>query len=269
MTLDVEIICIGNELLIGKIMNTNAHWLAQQITGLGAKVRRITVIQDVIEEIAVAVNEAANRKPNFLITTGGLGPTFDDKTLQGIALALNQKLTVNPAALEMVKAKCAEYSKKIGLTAEVEMTSPRIKMAVMPENTQIIVNPIGTAPSIRADIDTTAVFVLPGVPREVEAIFTQSIAPLIKEAVGSGIFCQKSIFANIIESRLAPLIDTVMKDNVGVYIKSHPMGFGGKPRVELHLTMTDQAEFKPAEALEKAAKELCVLIEADGGTIST
>ncbi len=105
MTIDIEIICIGNELLIGKIKDTNAHYLAKQVTQLGANVKRITVIQDIIEEIAKTINEAIARKPQFIITTGGLGPTFDDKTLQGIAEALNRKLEVNPKALVMVKQR--------------------------------------------------------------------------------------------------------------------------------------------------------------------
>jgi len=105
-------------------MNTNAHWLAQQLTTLGASVRRITVIQDIVEEIADTINETVARKPQFLITTGGLGPTFDDKTLQGVAKALNQRLVVNPKALEMVRERCVEYAKKRGLPTEIEMTPP-------------------------------------------------------------------------------------------------------------------------------------------------
>jgi nicotinamide-nucleotide amidase len=267
LTVDVEILCIGNELLIGKIMNTNAHWLAQQITASGANVRRITVIQDIVEEIERAINEVAARKPQFLITTGGLGPTFDDKTLQGVAAALNQKLTVNPQALEMVKARCLEYFKKRGLKPDLEMTPPRLKMATMPENIEVVVNPVGTAPAARADIAGTILFVLPGVPREMEAIFTQTIAPLIKQA-GSSVFCQHSIFTeSIIESVLAPLIDEVMRDNPGVYVKSHPLPSGGKALEELHLTMNASRESKPEEVVKKAAAQLIDLIEANGGTI--
>ncbi len=114
MTVDIEIICIGNELLIGKIKDTNAHYLAKQATQLGANVKRVTVIQDTIEEIACTINEAIARKPQFIVTTGGLGPTFDDKTLQGIAKALNRKLEVNPKALAMVKAKMRRIRQKTG-----------------------------------------------------------------------------------------------------------------------------------------------------------
>jgi len=140
-------------------------------------------------------------------------------------------------------------------------------MATMPENIEIVINPIGTAPAARANIDGATLFVLPGVPAEMEAIFTQTIAPMIKEASGSGVFCQQSVFSeDIIESRLAPLIDEVMRDNPGVYVKSHPLRSEGKAKEELHLTINACQESKPADAIKKAANQLIGLIEANGGT---
>jgi nicotinamide-nucleotide amidase len=269
LTVKIEIICVGNELLIGKIKDTNAHYLAKQATQLGANVKRVTVIQDTVEEIASAICEAMARKPRFIITTGGLGPTFDDKTLQGIAKALNLELEVNPKALAMVEQKCIEYAKKRQLSMEIDLTPPRVKMATLPKKTEVVNNPIGTAPGVHVDVQGTALFALPGVPMEMEAIFNENIAPLIKQAVGCSVFCERSIFAdNIMESRLAPLIDKVMTDNEGVYVKSHPIRTENKPHVELHLSITARQEQMPAEKLIKAAKELAILIEATGGSVS-
>ncbi|MCW4004338.1 MAG: molybdopterin-binding protein [Candidatus Bathyarchaeota archaeon] len=266
MAIDMEVICVGNELLIGKIPNTNAHWLAKQATQLGVNVKRVTVVQDLIDEIANSICEAIARKPRFIITTGGLGPTFDDKTLQGIARALNRKLEVNPAALEMVKQRIIEYAKKRQMPTETELTPPRVKMATFPEKTEPIINPIGTAPVAKANVDDTVLFALPGVPSEMEAIFTQTIKPLLKEAVGCNMFCEQSIFVeDIMESRLAPLIDQVMSENEGVYIKSHPMLTEIKPRIEAHLTTIASPEEEPARKIFKAATELCRLIEQNNG----
>lgn len=265
----MEIVCVGNELLIGKIKDINAHYLAKQATQLGANVKRVTVIRDIVEEIASTICEAIARKPQFIVTTGGLGPTFDDKTLQGIAKALNRKLEVNPKALSIVKRKCVEYAKKRQLPTEIELTPPRVKMATLPEKTEPVNNPIGTAPGVRVDVQGTVLFALPGVPVEMEAIFNETIAPLIKQAVGSSVFCERSIFAdNIMESRLAPLVDKVMSGNEGVYVKSHPMRTKNKPHVELHLTIIATKENKPSAKLLKAAKELASLIENNGGLVS-
>ena len=261
---DIEIICIGNELLIGKIKNTNAHWLATQITKLGATVTRITVIQDIVEEIGRTINETKARKPSFIITTGGLGPTFDDKTLQGVGNALGLEMEVNPVAFEFVKQRTFEYLKKRGMPLNVEMTPPRVKMATFPEGTDPITNPIGSAPAMRTVINETVLFVLPGVPAEMEAIFKDTIAPEIAQAVGEGVFCQLSLFVEgIFESRLAPLIDAVMKANKDVYIKSHPL-IG---HIELHLTIRASQNHNPAEMLLKASKEMVKLIEQNNGKV--
>ncbi len=265
MTVDLEIICVGNELLIGKVLNTNAHWLGKQATNLGANVKRITVVQDIVDEMADVFCEVLARKPQFIISTGGLGPTFDDKTLQGVAKAFDRKLEVNESALAMVKAKYVEYVKKRNLPLG-EMTPARLKMATLPEKTEPIINPVGTAPGVRVDLKGTVLFVLPGVPSEMEAIFTQTIAPLLKIAVGDRVFCEKSLFLeDIMESQLAPLIDKVMAANGGVYIKSHPMGRESKSHIEIHLTVAAKAEEKPKEMLAKAMRELASLVEENGG----
>ena len=266
MTVELEIICVGNELLIGKTLNTNAHWLGKQATDLGANVKRITLVQDIVDEIANIVQEAIVRKPQFIITTGGLGPTFDDKTLEGITKALNRKLEINQKALVMVKKKYKEYAGKRQLPTIIELTPPRVKMATIPEKTEPIKNPTGTAPGVRVDLEGTVLFALPGVPSEMEAIFTETVAPLLKQVVGDRVFCEKSMFLdNMMESRLAPLIDKVMSANKGVYIKSHPMGAENKPHIEIHLTIAAKAEEKPMKMLEKAMRQLSILVEENGG----
>ena len=122
MTRDMEIISVGNELLIGKVPNTNVQWLAKRATTLGITVKRVTVIPDDVDETARAIRETLKRKPQFVVTTGGLGPTFDDKTLESIAKALKRRLKVNQVALEMVKEKYQTYAGKKGSNSCAEPT---------------------------------------------------------------------------------------------------------------------------------------------------
>lgn len=269
LTVTVEVICIGNELLIGKVENTNAGWLAKQITQLGANLTRVTVIQDIIQEIAAAINESAERNPRFIITTGGLGPTFDDKTMQGLAVALNSKLEVNPEALTFVKKRVTEYARKRGYSTEIQLTPAGVKMATLPQKAMVVNNPVGSAPAVQAYMTETVLFTLPGFPHEMQAIFNESIATLIKKAVGEDVFCERSLFIeNIFESKLAPLIDQVMSNNAGVYVKSHPLKSEGKAHVELHLTMVASRNCDPEGKLEKAALEFAELIAANGGVVT-
>jgi molybdenum cofactor synthesis domain-containing protein len=268
MTVEMELVCVGNELLIGKVVNTNASWMGKRATSLGVAVKRITVVADVIDEMSAAFQEVLARKPNFVVVTGGLGPTFDDKTLEGLAKALNRKLTLNTEALAMVQAKYLEYTKTRNIP-QGNLTPAQAKMATLPQGSTPVVNPVGTAPGVRIDVDGSVLFSLPGVPREMEAIFEASIAPLLRQAAGDVGFFELSIYADgIMESVLAPLIDEVMHDNPLVYIKSHPKARESKPHMELHLSTSGKPSDNPTQRLAKAAVELSALIAKVGGTVT-
>lgn len=263
----MEIICVGNELLIGKTLNTNAHWMAKRATSLGIMVKRITIVSDDVDEIANAVCEALQREPLFIITTGGLGPTFDDKTLEGIAKALNSKLEVNEKALEMVREKYEAFI-KTGRIEKAELTSPRVKMATLPKGAEPLSNPIGTAPGIIIKVNETFLIALPGVPSEMEAIFENAVAPLLRKEGEGNLFFEANIYADgIMESVLAPLIDRVMHDNPYAYIKSHPKGEEGKPHIEIHFSTTAKDAKTAKDRLGKAIIQLSELIEKNGGKI--
>lgn len=263
LELKMEIICVGNELLIGKTLNTNANWLAKRATSLGISVKRISTVRDTIHEIKEIVREALNRKPRFVIITGGLGPTHDDKTLAGVAEALNRKLVVDDRALNMVRAKY-EALLRVGRIETIELTPARVKMATIPEGAMLMPNPVGTAPGVRLKLDDCLLIVLPGVPTEMKAIFQESVTPLIMAISGDLKFFEKSIYVSgIIESALAPLIDLVMRENPYVYIKSHPKGAENKLYIELHLS-TKVPNSKTAEQyLNNAGRQILNLIKKD------
>lgn len=263
----MELICVGNELLIGKTLNTNAYWLARRATSLGIMVTRISVVRDDTDEIISAVREALRRKPKFVITTGGLGPTFDDKTSEGIARALKRRLEVNEKALKMVKEKYEAYA-RAGRIQSLELTPPRVKMANLPEGAEPLANPVGTAPGVVIGVRGTFVIALPGVPSEMEAIFEESVVSMLKKEAGELVFSETSIYADdIMESTLAPLIDKVMRDDSNVYIKSHPRGEEKKPHLEIHFS-TVAKDFKTAKnRIEKTIAQLSELVTRAGGKI--
>src|ERR1044071_10323926 len=122
----IEILCIGNELLSGITLNTNAHWLSKKITRIGGFVRKVTVIRDDLNEINFALTDSLKRKPDLIIVCGGLGPTYDDKTLLGIGKALKKRLILNNVALDMVKKSYSARHQK------VKINNARLKMAIIP-----------------------------------------------------------------------------------------------------------------------------------------
>ncbi len=268
MDRSVEIICIGNELLTGKTLNTNAQWLGKRITTLGLNVSRITIVGDDVNEISNITREALQRKPIFIITTGGLGPTFDDKTLEGIAKALNCPLQIHEDALKMIEKKYQQYVEEGLVKERVELTSPRIKMATLPKGASPLPNPIGTAPGVLLNQNNVTIVALPGVPPEMEAIFDNSVAPLLKEISGNITFYETSIsVTGIMESEISPFIDKTMHDNPLVYIKSHPHGGEGVPHLELHFSTTAQNSNIAKKHVGRALLQITELIQARGGKI--
>lgn len=252
MNYNAEILSIGNELLIGKTINTNATWLARKLTILGYNVKRIIVVPDDIDEIVNAIHESLSRKPKVIIMTGGLGPTYDDKTSEALAKALNKPWVINEGAFEMVKRK---YD-KMGL----EMTQHRLKMAKMPKGSKALPNPVGTAPGILIENNGTLIVALPGVPQEMKDIFELHVESILKEAGPKLFFFEKSIIIKgMPESSLAPILDEIMKETPNVYIKSHPSGSESKePIIEIHFTASGS---KLENAKERVEKALEVLVE--------
>jgi len=263
----IEIICVGNELLIGKTLNTNAHWLAKRVTSLGLSVRRITTVGDEVEEISGAVRETIQRKSNFVITTGGLGPTFDDKTLEGIAKALQRQLEIHDQAFKMLEEKYRKFVEE-GRMEKLELTPPRVKMARLPEGAEPLFNPVGTAPGVVMKHNETTIVALPGVPHEMKAIFEESLVPILKKAAGKATFFETSIdVTGCMESTIAPLIERVMHDNPYVYIKSHPKFEERIPHLEFHLSTTAEESKTARKLVGKALVQLSEMIQEKGGKI--
>ena len=263
----VEIVCVGNELLIGKTLNTNAQWLTKRVTTLGLNTRRVTVVSDDINEISLAISEAIQRSPAFILTTGGLGPTFDDKTLEGLAKALDTGIEVNEEALRMVKEKYLSYAQE-GRMDAAQLTPHRMKMAKLPNGSKPLPNPVGTAPAVVAEHQNVTIIALPGVPSEMKSIFDESVAPLLKQAAHGVTFFETSIESSkVMESEMAPLIDKVMHGNPQVYIKSHPKGTERVPRIEFHLSTTAKDSSTARKRVSNALLELTELIQGKGGKI--
>ncbi len=268
MAFSTEIICIGRELLIGKTVNTNGNWLAKRITSSGGTVTRINVVDDNVDDIASILRESMERRNDYVITVGGLGPTFDDKTLQGVAKAFGRKLTVNDKALEMVEDKYRSYVAE-GRIGQFELTSSRVKMAKLPEEAEPLPNPVGTAPGVKIKWGKKTIISLPGVPSEMKTIFEDSVLPTLKKATGNLTFLEAGMkVTSVVESELAPIIDDVMNGNPYVYIKSHPQGAERIPRIEFHLSTTAKNFTVARNRLKKALSQLSKMIKKKGGKIN-
>ena len=265
-----EIICIGNELLLGTIDNTNARWISKEVAAAGGFVKRISVVGDEIDEISLAIKESLDRKPDWLIITGGLGPTYDDKTLEAVAVALGSNLFLENSAVEMLKKSYARYS------SNYKMDEIRLKMARIPNGAIPIQNPVGTAPSIilknRNDSANTNIVCLPGVPKEMEAIFIENILPKIKEIIGEFNIIEGNYeVIGASEAELAPALSDIVESNPrdSIYVKTHPRGYteDNKPKLRIQIISKGKDESKVQLRYNNISNTLIEVIKKLNGTV--
>jgi len=258
----IEIISIGNELLTGHTLNTNAHWIAKQTTSVGGIVKRVTVVRDEIDEIVSSMRGSLRREVDWIIISGGLGPTYDDKTLQGLARALGQKLVLNKEAVAMLKRK---YSK----TLNPSLTAARMKMATLPTRAKPLDNPVGHAPAVMVKHGSCIIFSLPGVPEEMMSIFAKHVMPVLKHKMGKLVRIETSFeTTNVTESFIAPYLDRVVAHNPKVYIKSHPRGYRkGISTLHVNLACESSSRKSANRYLRKAVREMKQSILDAGGKI--
>lgn len=168
----VEIISIGDELLIGQTVNTNATWLGTEFSLRGGSVHHTTVIRDIKEDILEAIDRAFSRV-DVIIVTGGLGPTKDDITKYTLCEYFNTELVLNEEVLIRVKGFFEARDR--------EMLDVNIKQAEMPENALVLNNEMGTASGMWFDHNEKVLISLPGVPYEMKHLMTERAFPLLME----------------------------------------------------------------------------------------
>jgi len=197
----VEILSIGTELLLGNIVNTNARWIAEQLSTLGLNHFRQTTIGDNAERLSNLIKEISKRS-NLLITTGGLGPTPDDLTTESIAKAFDKPLFAREPIWEEIK-------KKLGNKKSCIENSSLKKQCWFPEDAQIINNPKGTAPGMMwQPKENFMILTFPGVPDEMKAMWEESAYNFIKKNFSDGnIFFSNTLkLINIGEATVAERI---------------------------------------------------------------
>jgi nicotinamide-nucleotide amidase len=227
----VEIYAIGNELLVGQVLDTNTHWLIKSLTAIGAHVQRAAMLRDDYTQIGEALQAAVRRGPRLILTTGGLGPTDDDLTLRAIAQAFDRPMSLHPVAVEWVRQRYA-YIATIRENFDPSMTPARTKMAFFPEGSTPIPNPDGAAPAMLLELGHTAIVSLPGVPSEMKRIFSDTLQPALAATVGAGGYIERMIVLDRgDESRIAPVLQLVQERHPSVYLKSRGQVLDDGPRL--------------------------------------
>ncbi len=211
----VELICVGTEILLGDIVNTNAAYLSKELAALGVNMYLQTVVGDNDRRLSELFSEAWKRS-DIVILGGGLGPTEDDLTKETVCNALNLKL------VEDLKAR--ENIDRILTSLGHKPTSNNYKQALVPDKSIVMYNDNGTAPGLIIEKDGHTAVLLPGPPNEMKPMFQKYVVPYIRsktqEVLVSAVIKECGIGESALETMLLDIIDSQTNPTVATYAKT-------------------------------------------------
>jgi nicotinamide-nucleotide amidase len=244
----IELLTIGDELLLGFTIDTNAAYLARTLAAIGVEIVHRATVGDDADQIAAAVSDAIERT-GALITTGGLGPTADDRTRPAIAKLFGRELVLDESIVAQIEARFWRMT-------SAKMPETNIVQAMVPAGARVLENLHGTAPGLWIeDAQGRWVAMLPGVPREMRGLTNDSILPMLRERIGAApiaIVSRTIRTTGIGESALAERLG-----ELGKFVDDMPLAFlPGWAGVDLRLTSRTLPPDAASAALHAGAKML-------------
>ena len=239
-----SLLIIGNEILSGKTQDKNLNYIAKKFVDMGIDFHEVRVVKDIENDIVEGLNTLRS-KYDYVFTTGGIGPTHDDITVDAVAKAFCVAVVESPVA----RAKLEEYYTSRGS----ELNEARLKMAKFPEGAELVENPLTAAPGCKIG----NVFVLAGIPSIMQVMFDYASQHL---ELGRKIH-SKTISCNLVEGDLAAKLTTIQESYTNTEIGSYPYIHQGKYAVSLVIRSVDQ------EAVDIAASDIEKMIKQLGGEI--
>lgn len=255
-TKSVFIFCFSRELLEGIVVDRNGAFMAARISDLGYRVRTIQILDSIEEEMVDAFQRALKEEPAFILTTGGMGPAVHDITRKCVAKAAGVPSIEDPRALEMLRVSYRRLAAK-NIITDPEINDARRVIAQVPQGAVCYENPIGTAPLVRFQTGPTTFFLLPGVPAELQRLFTLYVAPAMT-AEGPGMVkkARHVDYHGQDESAISRMLDDISRRHTGVVTRCRVQGT--EENLDIHITLfgehSDEAELD--RMLESAEMDL-------------
>lgn len=204
-----EIVATGTELLSGGVLDTNSVYLSEELLSIGIETLFKTIVGDDEKTIEEALHRAMQRT-SLVLVTGGIGPTEDDITRKVIAKIVKRRLVLNEDALKTIQSKLAGRGRDFSATND--------RQALLPAGARLLANPVGIAPGFFLDEGGVFLAVLPGVPQEMEAMFTEELRPVLEERFGGKLFIRRRILrtCTLSESAVNQAIQDILKQKAPV-----------------------------------------------------
>lgn len=237
------VLSIGTELTRGELVNSNAAWLASELTALGFEVTEHDTVDDDRGRIAAAVERMAG-KTRVLVCTGGLGPTTDDVTTEAVAGALGVRMARDEVSLEHIRRRLEKFGRT--------MSATNAKQADFPDGADILPNPVGTAPGFGVRVGECMAYFLPGVPREMKKMFEDQVAPRVRGMASNTQYQLRMRTFGLPESVVGEKLAGVEQDFPGTII-----GYRAHfPEIEVKVLAKGASSSAARDACERATAEV-------------
>lgn len=219
--MDAAIVVVGDEILAGHVRDANTYFVASRLAALGHRLRRGCVVADDPEEIANALRREIDDGRGIVFVCGGLGPTHDDRTMEGVAKGLGRALAPCSTLAERI-AMIADHVKRQNFSGDPLGVAMLQKMALAPEGAEALTSSAWFIPAVWMQEGNAIVVVLPGPPRELELVFRDAVEPRFLEGSGS-VLWRDEVEHHFPESALAGVLTDLEHDFSGVQIGSYPL----------------------------------------------
>jgi len=206
-----EIIGIGTEILLGQISNSNARWMSERLAEIGVDVLHHQVVGDNVDRIADSFRLAISRA-DVVISTGGLGPTQDDITRDGLAKAVGGGMSRHPEIEEFLRAKFERIGR--------EMPESNLVQADVPDGCRYMLPDRGTAPGLMCEREGVRVYAVPGVPAEMKEMMQGTILPELREMAGAAIVSRVVRSTGIAEAKVGELLGDLFESSTNPTVAS-------------------------------------------------
>jgi nicotinamide-nucleotide amidase len=181
--MDISVVVVGDEILSGHVQDANAAFIATRVAHHGHRLRRVVIISDDPAEIAAELSREITGPAALVFVCGGLGPTHDDRTMEGIAAALGTPLAEAPPLAARIEEIVASVG-RAGFSDDAFGVEGLRKMALAPAGAEVLPTSIGVIPAVTIEHAGTRIVILPGPPRELQAVFTETVEPRFLEGTG-------------------------------------------------------------------------------------
>jgi nicotinamide-nucleotide amidase len=252
----VIILVVSREILEGSVVDRNAAFIANRIDDIGYRVRTIQVVDRVEAEAVAAVTWALEQKPTFVILTGGMGPQWDDNSRSCLAKATGLPLVEDPRALAFVQNSYRRLHAKEA-SVDATMNASRKGMALVPKGSVCYENVVGTAPAVQLRVGQTTVFLLPGVPAEMQRFFTAHVMPVMSAEGPKTVRGERNVdYHGHDESSISQVLAEVAKRHAQVSVRTRAQGTEVARTIRIMLVAEQRDPAQLDGVLDRAEQDL-------------